>query len=36
MRDKYLEITYRNVKVLAADLYLPRELGEKSHRTENS
>ncbi len=34
MRDKYLEITYRKGKVMAAYLYLPRELGEKSHRTE--
>lgn len=34
MRDKYLEITYRKGKVVAAYLYLPRELGEKSLRTE--
>ena len=34
MKDKYLEITYRKGKAIAAYLYLPRELGEKSHRTE--
>lgn len=34
MMDKYLEITYRNGKMLAAYLYLPREIGEKSLRTE--
>lgn len=34
MKDKYLEITYRKGKLLAAYLYLPRESGEKSQRTE--
>ncbi|MFZ5516820.1 MAG: DUF2283 domain-containing protein [Candidatus Zhuqueibacterota bacterium] len=34
MMDKYLEITYRKGKMLAAYLYLPREIGEKSIRTE--
>ena len=34
MKNKYLEITYRKGKVMAAYLYLPREVGEKSIRTE--
>jgi len=34
MKDKYLEITYRKGKMLAAYLYLPREIGEKSQKTE--
>jgi len=34
MKNKYLEITYRKGKTLAAYLYLPREVGEKSLRTE--
>jgi len=34
MKSKYLEITYRKGKVMAAYLYLPREVGEKSLRTE--
>lgn len=34
MKNKYLEITYRKGKVMAAYLYLPREVGEKSLRTE--
>ena len=34
MKDNYLEITYRKGRAIAAYLYLPRELGEKSLRTE--
>jgi len=34
MKDKYLEITYRKGRLMAAYLYLPREIGEKSKRTE--
>lgn len=34
MKNNYLEITYRKGKLMAAYLYLPRELGEKSQRTE--
>jgi hypothetical protein len=34
MKDNYLEITYRKERMLAAYLYLPREAGEKSLRTE--
>jgi len=34
MKSKYLEITYRKGKVMAAYLYLPREVGERSLRTE--
>jgi uncharacterized protein YuzE len=32
MRDRYLEITYRKGEFLAAYLYLPRKIGEKSER----
>lgn len=34
MKDRYLEITFRKGKPVAAYLYLPREPGEKSKRTE--
>jgi len=34
MRDRYLEITFRKGKMLAAYLYLPRVIGAKSARTE--
>ena len=34
MKARYLEVTYRNGKPLAAYLYLPRRAGEKSARTE--
>ena len=34
MRDRYLEVTFRKGKVLAAYLYMPREPGVKSVRTE--
>jgi len=36
MRDRYLEVTFRNGKPVAAYLYLPREPGEKSKRTEKA
>ena len=35
MRDRYLEITFRNGKALAAYLYLPRDPGDVSVRTES-
>lgn len=34
MKDRYLEITFRKGKVIAAYLYLPRDTDEKSQRTE--
>lgn len=34
MRDRYLEVTFRNGKPLAAYLYLPRQNGVRSVRTE--
>jgi hypothetical protein len=34
MSHRYLEITYRNGKPLAAYLYLPRQDGDKSARVE--
>ena len=34
MRDRYLEITFRKGKPLAAYLHFPREAGAKSVRTE--
>ncbi len=34
MKDRYLEITFRKGKAMAAYLYLPRNPGEKSERTE--
>ena len=36
MKDRYLEITFRKGKPVAAYLYLPRELGQKSQRTEEA
>lgn len=33
MRQRYLEVTFRKGKPLAAYLYLPRASGEKSART---
>ncbi len=33
MRSRYLEVTFRNGKPLAAYLYLPREAGDVSART---
>lgn len=34
MRERYLEVTFRKGKPLAAYLYLPRTEGAKSARTE--
>lgn len=34
MRDRYLEITFRNGRPLAAYLYFPRTAGARSVRTE--
>jgi hypothetical protein len=34
MRERYLEVTFRKGKPLAAYLYLPRATGVKSARTE--
>ena len=36
MKDRYLEVTFRKGKPLAAYLYLPRSVGEKSARTEEA
>ena len=36
MKDRYLEITFRKGKPIAAYLYLPRDTGEKSQRTEKA
>jgi len=36
MRDTYLEVTFRKGKPMAAYLYLPRDPGEKSQRTEKA
>lgn len=36
MKDRYLEITFRKGKPIAAYLYLPRDPGEKSQRTEKA
>ena len=36
MKDRYLEVTYRKGKPLAAYLYLPRSVGAKSTRTEEA
>ncbi len=33
MRQRYLEVTFRKGKALAAYLYLPRQAGVKSSRT---
>lgn len=35
MKARYLEVTFRKGKPLAAYLYLPREPGTRSARTEN-
>ena len=34
MKERYLEITFRKGKPLAAYVYLPRRIGVKSARTE--
>ena len=36
MKDRYLEITFRKGKAVAAYLYLPRDPGAKSQRTEKA
>ena len=36
MKDRYLEVTFRKGKAMAAYLYLPRNPGEKSQRTEKA
>lgn len=36
MKDRYLEITFRKGKIIAAYLYLPRDTDEKSQRTEKA
>jgi len=36
MKDRYLEITFRKGKPVAAYLYLPREPAQKSQRTEKA
>lgn len=33
MRNRYLEVTFRRGRMLAAYLYLPRKAGDKSART---
>jgi uncharacterized protein YuzE len=33
MKEAYLEVTFRHGTPLAAYLYLPRQSGDKSHRT---
>lgn len=35
MKARYLEVTYRKGKPLAAYLYLPREVGARPARTED-
>ena len=34
MKNSYLEVTFRHGRPLAAYLYLPRQLKDKSYRTE--
>lgn len=36
MKDRYLEITYRNGKLIAAYLYLPARLARKSKKTSRT
>lgn len=36
MKDRYLEVTFRKGKPLAGYLYLPRDAGVKSVRTEEA
>lgn len=33
MKEPYLEVTYRRGRPIAAYYYLPRQRGDKSHRT---
>lgn len=35
MKQRYLEVTYRKGKPLAAYLYLPREVGARAARTKD-
>ncbi len=36
MKNRYLEVTFRHGRAMAAYLYLPREPGEKSCRTSKA
>lgn len=36
MKNLYLEVTFRHGRPLAAYLYLPRDPGDKSYRTEKA
>ena len=36
MKQPYLEVTFRHGRALAAYLYLPRDAGAKSHRTQRA
>ncbi len=36
MKNRYLEVTFRRGRPMAAYLYLPRDPGEKSHRTSKA
>lgn len=36
MKELYLEVTFHNGRPIAAYLYLPREIGEKSYRTSKA
>jgi uncharacterized protein YuzE len=36
MKELYLEVTFRHGRPIAAYLYLPREIGEKSYRTSKA
>ena len=36
MKERYLEVTFRKGKPLAAYYYLPRQTGEKSVRTQSA
>jgi uncharacterized protein YuzE len=36
MKERYLEVTFRKGKPLAAYLYLPREVGVRSARTDEA
>ena len=36
MKESYLEVTFRHGRPLAAYLYLPRDTGAKSYRTQRA
>ena len=36
MKESYLEVTFRHGRPLAAYLYLPRDAGAKSYRTQRA